>query len=355
LPPLRINKNFIVKDDGVINDRSLLLLKTLVESYIRDGQPVGSKALVQQSGLSVSSATVRNVMAELEEFGYIQSPHTSAGRVPTQQGYRLFVDNLISVRPLGRHMLTELEQELAPGKSSQQLVASASQFLSTVSSWAGLVTVPRREQTALRQVEFLPLSGNRVLVVLIVNESEVQNRIIHTSRPYSDIELTQAANLINQRYAGQPLSAVRDTLFQGMRQDRSSINQYLQASLDLASQAFQADQATEPDYVVAGESRLLADGHSVTQLRELFDAFERKKDILELVDRSIHADGVQIFIGEESGFEVLGDFSVVTSSYGVDGESLGVLGVIGPTRMAYEKVIPIVDLTAKMLSSALEK
>jgi heat-inducible transcriptional repressor len=339
----------------VISERAQLLLKALVCRYIREGQPVGSKALVEESGLPISAATARNVMGDLEALGLIRAPHTSAGRVPTVQGYRFFVDTLITMQPPERLPLSTLELELNPDKSSRELVASASQLLSRITAQAGLVTLPRQERLTLRQVEFLSLLDNRVLVILVMNEREVQNRVIHTRRPYSQIELTQAANLINQRYAGADLAAVRRAIVAAMADDKQHIDHYLQASLDLASQALE-EQQSQRDYLVAGETQLLGSAapEELDKLRDLFEAFQRKRDILELVDRCIQADGVQIFIGEEAGYEVLGNFSVITAPYQVGNERVGVLGVIGPTRMAYDRVIPIVDVTARMLSRALQ-
>jgi heat-inducible transcriptional repressor len=339
----------------LISERAQLLLKALVERYIRDGQPVGSKALVEESGLSISAATARNIMADLELLGLIRAPHTSAGRIPTVQGYRLFVDSLITILPLEQGALASLQHELNPDKSTSELVASASQLLARITAQAGLVTLPRQPRVVLRQVEFLPLSDNRVLVILVINEREVQNRVIYTRRTHTDIELQQAANLINQRFAGRSLSAVRAAIVEAMQFDKASIDRALQASLDLASKAFEPTVGEARDYVVAGETHLVGytSPDDIDKLKDLFEAFQQKRDILELVDRCIQADGVQIFIGEEAGFEVLGDFSVITAPYQVDQQTLGVIGVIGPTRMAYERVIPIVDVTARMLSVAL--
>lgn len=339
----------------LISERAQLLLKALIERYIRDGLPVGSKALVEASGLPVSAATARNVMADLEDIGLIRAPHTSAGRVPTVQGYRLFVDSLITVRPLGQDAIASLQQELNPDKSPSELVASASQLLARITAQAGLVTLPRLPRVLLRQVEFLPLSDNRVLVILVVNERDVQNRVIHTRRTYSEIELQQAANMINQRFAGRGLREVRAAIVEAMQLDKASIDQHLQVSLDLAAKAFEEAPTTGRDYVLAGEAQLIGQAGPETydKLRDLFEAFQQKNEILDLVDRCIQADGVQIFIGDEAGFEALGDFSVITAPYQADNQTLGVLGVIGPTRMAYERVIPIVDVTARMLSLAL--
>lgn len=342
---------------AVLNDRAQRLLKVLVERYIREGQPVGSKTLLRDSGLPVSAATVRNIMAELEERGYVVSPHTSAGRIPTQQGYRFFVDVLVTMSPLENHILTNLKMELDAEKSADELVASASVLLSSLTRQAGLVTMPSRQRLSLRQVEFLPLSGKRILVILVVNEKEVQNRVIHTAREFSETELKQASNYINQRYSGRELDVIRDALLDAMRADKNTIDRYLQESLDLAARALDIDGGSRVDYVLAGEKQLLdsATPDNLDKMRELFNAFERKKDILDLVDRCLLASGVQIFIGKESGHEVFGDFSVITAPYQFqDGRALGVLGVIGPTRMAYEQVIPMVDVTARMLSLALK-
>ncbi len=341
----------------VVTERAQLLLKSLIERYIRDGQPVGSRSLLEDAGLPISPATVRNVMSDLEERGFIVSPHTSAGRIPTAQGYRLFVDSLITMQPINDRAIQSLELELDPDKSAKELAQSASQLLSSITSQAGLVTVPKPEKLSLRQVEFLPLSGNRVLVILVINEREVQNRVVHTSREFTEIELQQATAMINQRYVGQSLSQIRRGVVVAMQQDKDSIDSYMQATLDLASKAFETGtDENSTDYVVAGESQLvnMSSADDVENLQGLFEAFEYKKDILELVDRSILAEGVQIFIGEEAGYEVLGGFSLVTAPYQLGGENLGVLGVIGPTRMAYEKVIPMVDVTAQMLSLALK-
>jgi heat-inducible transcriptional repressor len=350
------NTRWNIMSANEISERARILLKALIERHIRDGQPVGSRTLREEAGLPVSAATVRSVMSDLEERGLLQSPHTSAGRIPTALGYRLFVDNLLQVRPLGEESLTIMRQELNPDKTATELVQSASSLLASITAQAGVVTVPRQESGQLRQVEFLPLSGDRVLVILVVNEREVQNRIIHTRRPFSESELREAAALVNQRFAGQPLDQVQQRLLREMQEARSQIDSYLEAALELASNALDQEQQQQAEeYVVAGESRLLgnATAEEMAKLRELFDAFERKQDLLHLLERSSRAQGVQIFIGEEAGYEVFGDYSVITSPYHDGGRILGVLGVIGPTRMAYERVIPIVDVTARMLSAAL--
>lgn len=341
-----------------LNERKQRLLMALVERHIRHGQPVGSKTLASGSGLAVSPATIRNLMAELEDMGLLASPHTSAGRVPTERGYRLYVDTLLASstmeRPDNARLREELRQMLAPDQSPEALVSQASRSLAELTRMAGLVAVPRRDVTTLRQVEFLPLSGQRVLVVLVVNRSEVQNRIIHTSRDYTEIELRQAANYINKTYAGCDLDNICEGLLSTMDADRAQMDVLMQATMDIAGKALRQDRK-DSDYVVSGESNLLEGGQmdSIEKVRDLFDAFNRKRDILHLLERSMKADGVQIFIGRESGYQPFEEYSLVSAPYKVDNGPVGVLAVVGPTRMDYEKVIPTVDITARILSAAL--
>lgn len=339
-----------------LSGRATDLLRTLVEMHIRDGQPVGSKSLQAHSALSVSSATVRNIMSDLEDRGFLASPHTSAGRIPTALGYRFFVDSLLEVQPIEENAVLALREELNPNRTPKDLVQTASSLLAQVTSQAGIVTVPRTEVSQLRQVEFLPLAENRVLVILVVNEREVQNRVIELPKPLSELQLKAAADLINQRYAGVDLVEVKARLIQEMAEARSRIDDYMASALELANRALDDDEPTD-DYVVAGENYLLDQTRpdDMEKLRELFDAFQHKRDLLELLERSYRAQGVQIFIGEEAGYDVFGDYSVVTAPYAQGSRTLGVLGVIGPTRMAYERVIPMVDVTAKMLSAALSR
>ena len=339
-----------------LTPRAASLLRTLVGMHIREGQPVGSKALHVESGMSVSTATIRNVMSDLEERGLLSSPHTSAGRIPTAQGYRLFVDSLLQTSPIDASALQALKHELNPNRTSSDLIASASNLLTQVTAQAGIVTVPRPTASQLRQIEFLPLSDSRVLVILVVNEREVQNRVIELSRPLSEEQLKVAADLINQRYAGNNLSEVKRMLVAEMADARTRIDEQLEAALQVAKDAMEPEDAQE-EYVVAGESRLIqqAGANDMDKLRELFDAFERKRDLVELLDRCSRADGIQIFIGEEAGYEVLGDYSVITAPYAQGTRPVGVLGVIGPTRMAYDRVIPLVDITARLLTAALSR
>lgn len=340
----------------LLSDRSQQLLKTLIELYIRDGQPVGSRTLVSETGLCLSPATIRNVMADLEERGLIVSPHTSAGRVPTAQGYRFFVDTLLTVRALEADSIEPMRLQLSAGRSSKVLVQSASELLSTITRQAGVVMLPRRDLSHLQQVEFLPLSGQRVLVILVMNDREVQNRIIQISREFSREELTRAANFINAHFAGLGLADVRQRVEQALHDERLHFDGLMQQVLAAAQTAFVDDVLTE-DLVIAGQSHLLeqADPQQLAQLRSLFDAIARKRDVLDLLERAIDAQGVQIYIGGESGCSVFDDFSVITAPYQSGGQTVGVLGVIGPTRMAYDTVIPMVDVTARLLSFALDQ
>ncbi len=336
-------------------ERASVLLRTLVEYYIREGQPVASGALARASGLAVSPATVRNAMADLEERGYITSPHTSAGRVPTARGYRFLVNALLASPP-GEALGLDLREYLDPDLPARELVRSASELLSRLTRQAGVVMLPRAGEPVLRHVEFLPLSGDRVLVILVLDDHEVQNRIIHTREPYTREALQQAANYINGDWAGRTLAEIRSGIVEAMASDRERLDGMMRSAVTMARQAMVAP-ASGPDYVVSGEAHLVeqASAGDFDRLRDLFQAFQGKRDILHLMDRCIAAEGVQIFIGEESGYEVLDDYSVITAPYRSGQQTIGVLGIIGPTRMAYDRVIPVVDLTARMLGAALAR
>ncbi len=346
--------------DDLLNDRAQHLLRVLVESYIREGQPVGSRLLSRDSGLNLSSATVRNVMADLEEYGFVTSPHTSAGRVPTDKGYRFFVDTLLRRREQSAvdHVAVELQRRLQDedSRDPKAMVAIASQLLSSFTQLAGVVTIPRQPHQSLSQIEFLQLSENRVLVVMVVNGRDVQNRIVQLERSYSAEELRRAANFLNQQFAGRELSQVRADIVAELAQTGASLNQLMLDAIRAAQQVVGGPaQPEQPEYVIAGETNLMefAELSNVDKLRRLFEAFTAKRDILHLLDQSLRAEGVQIFIGQESGYQILDDCSLVTAPYTIDNETVGVLGVIGPTRMAYDRVIPIVDISARMLGSAL--
>ena len=338
------------------NERARHLLRFLVRRYIKEGQPIGSRTLAKGSGLDVSPATIRNIMADLEELGFLAAPHTSAGRIPTIKGYRFFVDTLLNLRPPNQAELRQLQGAMAEVADNPQSVAeSASTLLSSMTHLAGVVTLPRPGHVALRQIEFLPLSDKRLLAILVVNDKEVQNKVVSVDRDFSESELRQAANYLNEHFAGKDLQQVRSELLEELKRTRESMNQMMLDAIDIAQRTF-SKEAKKPEYVIAGETNLMNidDLSDLDKLRRLFEAFNRQRDILHLLDRSMHGEGVQIFIGQESGYQLLDECSVVAAPYGTDDEVAGVLGVIGPTRMAYERVIPIVDITAKLLGSALK-
>ena len=346
-----------------LTERAQHLLRALIESYIRDGQPVGSRSLSRESGLQLSSATIRNVMADLEELGFVASPHTSAGRIPTDKGYRFFVDTLLHVQPVEEAAAAEIRRQLgarqaeAARESSKDLIATVSQLLSSVTRLAGVVTLPRAAEASITQIEFVGLSENRVLVVLVYGEREVQNRIIQLERYYSPDELKRASNFLNEQFRGRSLAQVRQEILRQLGETRAHMNQVMLDAISMAQHVFEAGAGGEDqlEYVIKGETNLMGVGElsSVEKLRRLFEAFNEKRDFLHLLDNSLRAEGVQIFIGHESGYQILDDCSVVTAPYGSPDSVIGVLGVIGPTRMAYERVIPIVDMTAKLLGAAL--
>lgn len=336
-----------------LDDRSHLLLKTLIERYISDGQPVGSRTLSRDSGMALSPATIRNVMADLEELGLIISPHTSAGRVPTAQGYRVFIDTMLNVRPLDGKAVAELKKQLDPGLDSKMLIKAASTLLSEVTHLAGIVMIPRRDAMSIRHIEFLPLSNRRILAIMVINEKEVQNRILDVDRAYTSSELQQAANYINQNLLGQHLRGMLDKLKGELLQTQQELNGLMRLVIEVSGKVL--EQNEQEDLLVEGQTNLMGfdDLSDMDKLKQLFEAFHKKRDILHLLDRCQQAEGVQIFIGQESGYKPLDDCSIVTSSYSTGGELVGVLGVVGPTRIPYDRVIPIVDITAKLLSSAL--
>ena len=330
--------------------RAQTLLKALVERYIADGQPVGSRALSKISGLDLSPATIRNIMADLEELGYVASPHTSAGRVPTPRGYRIFVDTLLTVQHLDEHTVEGRMQLQAP--QPQKMIANAAQMLSSLSQFAGVVLSPRRE-SVFQQIEFLRLSEKRILLVIVGPTGDVQNRLLLTESDYTPGQLIQSANYINQNYGGLAFDEVRTRLQNEVRQLRDDMGRLMQAAVEAGSEAM-ADSSD--DMVIAGERNLLSVSDlssNMSSLRQMFDMFEQKTGLMQLLDVSSKASGIQIFIGGESNLVPMDEMSVVTAPYTANGKIVGTLGVIGPTRMAYERVIPIVDITAKLLSNAL--
>ena len=336
-----------------LSERTQLLLKVLVENYISEGQPLGSRTLARKSELEISPATVRNVMADLEDFGFVESPHTSAGRIPTTKGYRLFVDTMLKVQPITTDVVSQMKENLDPSQNVNSLVESASTLLSGLTGMAGLVTLPKIERAEFRHIEFLPLSEHRVLAILVMNQREVQNRILQADRDYTEAELQQAANYINELCAGQDLVAARQKILQELDGLREHMNDLMRSAVEMGEQIFSS--SGKSDYVVVGQTNLMEfdDLSDIEKLRSLFEAFGQKREFLRLLDRCICAEGVQIFIGQESGYAVLDDCSVISSPYTVDDEVMGVLAVVGPTRRSYNRVIPIVDLTARLLGEAL--
>jgi heat-inducible transcriptional repressor len=333
-----------------MDDRAKSLLKTLVELYIAEGTPVGSRTLSRASGLELSPATIRNVMADLEELGLIASPHTSAGRIPTARGYRVFVDTMLTARPLEPQLPNSAREQLQPGQPTR-VIASAAHILSSLSSFVGVVTAPKKA-SVFHHIEFMRLSERRVLLILVAPDGDVQNRVIVTARDYTQAELVEAANFLNAHYAGLTIDAVRERLQQEVETLRSEIATLMQAAVLAGTEAM----AGEEQLVVSGERNLLAVqdfGNDMGSLRKLFDLFEQKTQLMRLLDVSSRAEGVRIYIGGESGVVPYEELSIVSAPYEVDGRVVGTLGVIGPTRMAYDRMIQIVDITSKLVSNAL--
>ena len=335
----------------LLDPRSQILLKTLIERYIVEGQPVGSRALSRYSGLELSPATVRNVMSDLEEMGFIISPHTSAGRIPTALGYRFFVDSLLTVQPLEQARVRELKGQLQPNQP-QRLISSASHLLSELTQFAGVVVSPRRDTVKIRQIEFIGLAENRILLIIVTTAGDVQNRILITRRAYTSAELAEAGGYLTEHFAGFGFDDIRARIQAELKQLRSDMGELMTATVEAGDAAANDDSS----YVLSGETNLLDVedlSSNMARLRELFKLFEQKTGLMQLLDLSNRAQGVQIFIGDESGLSQLDGCSVVTASYEVNGKVVGSVGVIGPTRMAYDRVIPIVDITARLLSNAL--
>ena len=354
-----INQNHadILNKSLQLNDRAAILLKQLVSSYILDGQPVGSKQLAQKAGLDISSATIRNVMSGLEKNGLIVAPHTSAGRIPTEQGLRLFVDTLLEVQPIENKLIQQLQEKLDPDKDVDELVNQASQLVSEMTQMAGIISVPKQTNAILRHIEFLPLPDKRVLAIMVINEKDVQNKVLHLHREYSANELQHVANYLNQKFTGQDVHQIRESLLSELDQTRQNVDEVMKTAMEVAGQALSNEVNTKPDFIVQGETNLVRYNENTNreQLQHLFEIFDRKREMLGLFDRCVHEEGVKIFIGHEAGFEGFGDCSVITAPYSVDGHAIGVLGVIGPARMNYDQVIPVVDVTAKLLSDALKR
>jgi len=333
--------------------RAQQVLKQLIHSYTENAQPVGSKSLAEISGLDVSSATIRNIMARLEELGLIDSPHTSAGRIPTQAGYRFYIDSLLEVQDIAKTTTKTISEILTPYKTSSDLIQSASSLLSNVTKLTGLVSLNKPAQSIINHIEFMRLSERRILVILVMNQDDVHNKVIQVDREYTDIELTQTAQTLSQYLIGRNFSSARKDITRELLDIKSDVQTMMQSVVDVMDTV--CEDAEHEDLMTAGEANLFqfTELSDVNKLRELFEVFQQKKDLLHLLDGCSQADGVEIFIGSESGYSVLRDCSVIGAPYQIGNQVVGVLGVIGPTRIDYEKVIPVVDITAKLLSSAL--
>ena len=333
----------------MLDDRAKLLLKTLIERYIAEGQPVGSRTLSRASGLELSPATIRNVMSDLEELGLVASPHTSAGRIPTARGYRLFVDTMLTARRDEMFAAPSL-----PPDQPQKVIAHAAQMLSNLSQFVGVVVAPRRS-SVFRHIEFLRLSERRFLVIIVSPEGDVQNRVVHTEVDYTQSQLQEAANFLNSHYAGMSIEEVRGRLKGEVEQLRGEIVTLMQTAVEASSEAMKQDQE---EVVISGERNLLAVtdfASDMSHLRHAFELFEQKTQLMRLLEGSSHAEGVRIFIGGESQIVPFEELSVVSAPYEVDGQVVGTLGVIGPTRMAYDRMIQIVDVTSRLVGNALSQ
>jgi heat-inducible transcriptional repressor len=339
----------------MLDERAKTLLKALVERYIADGQPVGSRTLSRASGLDLSPATIRNVMADLEDLGLIASPHTSAGRIPTARGYRLFVDTMLTAQPLDLARATPaMEQPQLHPDQPQRVIANAAQLLSSLSSFVGVVTAPRKA-SVFHHIEFLRLSERRVLVILVAPDGDVQNRVIFTAQDYTQSQLIEASNYLTAQYAGLTIEEVRERLKSEVDALRGEIAALMQAAVQAGSEAM-AD--SQEQVVISGERNLLTVqdfSSDMGSLRKLFDLFEQKTPLMRLLDVSSRAEGVRIYIGGESMVVPFEELSVVSAPYEVNGQVVGTLGVIGPTRMAYDRMIQIVDITSRLVSNALSQ
>ncbi len=339
-----------------LSERAQSVLKGLIRRYVADGAPVGSRTLAKETDLSLSPATIRNVMADLEDYGLIYAPHTSAGRIPTVKGYRFFINSLLKVGPINSQSLGEIAERFSGISDQNSILKGATEMLSQITSFAGIVYAPGNSNAQIRQLEFLNLSEQRVLAILITDDGQVQNKVLAAHREYSASELVEAANYFNAKYSAQSLHGVREQLFVRMKQDHKSMHREMRTAIKMAGQLFDAEDMQSGDQVlVSGENNLLAvpEFTELNKLRRLFDTFKTKQVLFDLLQKSMFTEGVNIFIGEESGYEPFEDCSVIASPYRVDNKRVGVLGVIGPTRMQYDEVISAVDVTAKLMGSAL--
>ena len=347
----KIDKN----DLNMPSQRARRILSAIVDKYIQEGIPIGSKSLSLADEIGLSPASIRHVMSDLEELGFIASPYTSSGRVPTSKGYRFFIDSLLKLQPVEANQLERIKKRVNTQESNnRELAISVSNTLSAITKLAGIVTIPKQQVTRLKEIDFIQLSEKRILAIIVMNETEVENRILQMKRNYSKDELKQATNYLNSNYKGRSLSYIKKHLINELIQTKESVNTLMSDLIDIADKVLDFNESDE--YIVAGQRRLM-DFHELSdikKLRQLFDAFKEKQQLLELLDKSMSTDGIQIFIGEESGYQMFDNCTLITSPYTTEEGAIGVLGVIGPTRIAYQKVIPIVDITAKLLGKSLK-
>ena len=348
--------NIIDKADlNMPSHRARRILSAIVDKYIQEGIPIGSKSLSLADNIGLSPASIRNVMSDLEELGFIASPYTSSGRVPTSKGYRFFIDSLLKLQPVEATELERIKKRVnLHDSNSRELAISVSNTLSAITKLAGIVTIPKQQVTRLKEIDFIQLSEKRILAIIVMNETEVENRILQMKRDYSKDELKQASNYLNTHYKGRSLSYIKKHLINELMQTKEAVNSLMSDLIDIADQVLDFDESDE--YIVAGQRRLM-DFHELSdikKLRQLFDAFKEKQQLLELLDKSMSTSGIQIFIGEESGYQMFDNCTLITTPYTTEDGAIGVLGVIGPTRIAYQKVIPIVDITAKLLGKSLK-
>lgn len=334
-----------------LDKRAQTLLKTLISHHIGDGQPVGSKTLATTSDLDLSPASIRNIMKDLEDAGFIISPHTSSGRIPTQKGYRFFVDSLVTMKSLNKSEISELKDQLIMS-DNKHLINSVADTLSHLTKFAGVVLIPRAKKVAFKHIEFLELSKNRILVIIVTDDGGVQNRVLYTENNYNKQNLLEASNFFNQHYAGCNIEEVKNKLVNELKTMKSEMVTLMTAAIETSDDVDQNE-----NLIMSGQRNLLETSElskNVSSVRKIVEVFEKKSALLQLLEKSHQASGIQIFIGEESGYQALDECSVITAPYETDGEILGMLGVIGPTRMAYERVIPIVDITAKLLGNSIK-
>ena len=334
-----------------IDTRTQHLLKTLINHHIADGQPVGSKTLTTSSGLDLSSASIRNIMKDLEDAGFISSPHTSAGRIPTHKGYRFFVDSLVTMKSPNKADLDILQSSLQTS-NSKDLVNITADTLSSMTNFAGVVMLPKAKKISFKHIEFLNLSKQRILVIIVTSDGSVQNRVLDTQEEYDQSTLIEASNFFNEHYKDLDISKIKEKIIDELSTMKKNMTNLMSAAVELS-----ISPKLDENLILTGQGKLLDTvdlSQNVKSIKKIIELFEKKTALLQLLEKSHHSSGMQIFIGEESGYQALDECSIVTAPYQSDGEVLGILGVIGPTRMAYERVIPIVDITAKMLSKSIK-